>query len=165
MGSQRLALPADLLAPPRLPKKGSYPAGPTPPAQDPNRSARLEAQPYNRQQMAAGATPLRVYGLCRLACPHRVLKTVADDRSTDKPYRPTETARQHYLASFAGERFAKSLRYVRPTLNSCLSCAIFCHLRHASAHNQRRERPCCATGQRERLPKSKLEIIDAKHFI
>jgi hypothetical protein len=38
-------------------------------------------------------------------------------------YNPTDTAREDYLSSYEGERFAESMRYVRTYPERCRSCA------------------------------------------
>lgn len=85
-------------------------------------------------------------------------------------YSPTEAAREDYLSSFAGERFAESMRYVRtypeqlPVLRDLLPTIetpvlIITGARDAVVP------PVNAEYLHERLPNSKLDIIDAGHFI
>ena len=87
-----------------------------------------------------------------------------------KRYKPTETARQDYLASFEGERFAGSMRYVRaypeqlPLLRDLLP-TIETPVVIINGARDPGVPPVNAEYLHERLPNSKLEIIDAGHFI
>ena len=85
-------------------------------------------------------------------------------------YSPTDTAREDYLSSYVGERFAESMRYVRtypeqlPVLRDLLPTIetpvlIITGARDAVVP------PVNAEYLHERLPTSKLDIIDAGHFI
>jgi pimeloyl-ACP methyl ester carboxylesterase len=85
-------------------------------------------------------------------------------------YKPTETARQDYIASYDGDRFAESTRYVRaypqdlPVLRDWLPTVetpvlIINGARDAAVP------PVNAEFLHARLPKSKLNIIDAAHFV
>ena len=85
-------------------------------------------------------------------------------------YRPTEAAREDYLASYAGERFAESMRYVRtypeqlPVLRDLLPTIetpvlIITGARDAVVP------PVNAAYLHERLPTSTLAINDAGHFM
>ena len=84
--------------------------------------------------------------------------------------RPTDAARQDYLASFEGERFAESMRYVRaypeqlPVVRDLLA-SIETPVLIISGARDPVVPPPNAEYLRERLPKSKLDIIDAGHFI
>jgi pimeloyl-ACP methyl ester carboxylesterase len=85
-------------------------------------------------------------------------------------YKPSETARQDYLTSFAGERFAESMRYVRaypeqlPVLRDLLP-TIETPVLIINGARDPVVPPVNAEYLHERLPNSKLEIIDAGHFI
>jgi pimeloyl-ACP methyl ester carboxylesterase len=90
--------------------------------------------------------------------------------STLERYKPTDVARQDYITSFAGERFAESLRYVRaypeqlPVLGDLLS-TIDTPVLIINGARDPVVPPVNAEYLHERLPKSQLEIIDAGHFI
>jgi pimeloyl-ACP methyl ester carboxylesterase len=85
-------------------------------------------------------------------------------------YRPSDAAREDYLASFAGERFAESMRYVRtypeqlPILGDLLP-TIETPVQIITGTRDPVVPPVNATYLHERLPKSKLDLIDALHFI
>ncbi|HJY76540.1 MAG TPA: alpha/beta hydrolase, partial [Burkholderiales bacterium] len=85
-------------------------------------------------------------------------------------YRPTEAARQDYLSSYEGERFAESMRYVRaypeqlPVLGGLLP-TIETPVLIINGACDPVVPPVNAEFLHERLPRSKLEIIDAAHFI
>jgi pimeloyl-ACP methyl ester carboxylesterase len=85
-------------------------------------------------------------------------------------YALTEIAREDYLASYAGERFAESMRYVReypdqlPALSSLLP-RISTPVLIINGARDPVVPPVNAEYLHERLPKSQLEILDAKHFI
>jgi pimeloyl-ACP methyl ester carboxylesterase len=85
-------------------------------------------------------------------------------------YRPTDAAREDYLASFAGDRFAESMRYVRtypeqlPILSDLLP-TIETPVQIIAGARDPVVPPVNATYLHERLPKSKLDFIDASHFI
>lgn len=85
-------------------------------------------------------------------------------------YRPTDAARQDYLASFQGDRFAESMRYVRtypeqlPVLRDLLP-TIETPVLIINGARDPVVPPVNAEYLHERLPKSTLEIIDAGHFI
>jgi pimeloyl-ACP methyl ester carboxylesterase len=85
-------------------------------------------------------------------------------------YRPTEIARQDYLASFEGERFAESMRYVRaypqelPILRDLLA-TIETPVLIINGARDAVVPPVNAEYLHARLPKSKLDIVDAGHFI
>jgi pimeloyl-ACP methyl ester carboxylesterase len=89
--------------------------------------------------------------------------------STLERYKPTDAAFQDYLSAYQGERFAESMLYVRayseqlPILGDLLPTIetpvlIINGLRDPVVP------PVNAEYLHERLPKSKLELIDAKHF-
>ena len=90
--------------------------------------------------------------------------------STLERYRPTDTARQDYITSFEGDRFAESMRYVRaypqelPILRDLLA-TLDTPVLIINGARDRVVPPVNAEYLHERLPKSRLEIIDAGHFI
>src|SRR5262249_15310774 len=85
-------------------------------------------------------------------------------------YAPTDAAREDYLASYAGDRFAESMRYVQaypqelPILRDLLA-TIETPVQIISGARDRVVPPANAEFLHERLPKSKLDFIDAGHFI
>jgi pimeloyl-ACP methyl ester carboxylesterase len=85
-------------------------------------------------------------------------------------YKLTDAARQDYLASYAGERFAQSMRYVRaypeelPVLGGLLQ-TIQTPVLIINGARDPVVPPVNAEYLHERLPKSQLNIIDALHFI
>jgi pimeloyl-ACP methyl ester carboxylesterase len=85
-------------------------------------------------------------------------------------YRPTDAARQDYLSSYEGERFAESMRYVRtypeqlPVLRDLLP-TIETPVLIINGARDPVVPPVNAEYLHERLPKSKLDIIDAGHFV
>jgi pimeloyl-ACP methyl ester carboxylesterase len=85
-------------------------------------------------------------------------------------YRPTDAAREDYLASYQGERFAESMRYVRaypeqlPVLGDLLP-SIETPVQIINGARDPVVPPVNAEYLHKRLPKSKLDIIDAGHFI
>jgi len=85
-------------------------------------------------------------------------------------YRPSDVAFQDYLASFEGDRFAESMRYVRaypeqlPLLRDLLP-TIQTPVQIINGARDAVVPPVNAVYLHERLPKSKLDIIDAAHFI
>ena len=90
--------------------------------------------------------------------------------ATLERFKPTEAARQDYLASYEGERFAESMRYVRnypeqlPILRDLLPTI----KTPALIINGARDPvvpPVNAEYLHERLPRSTLNFIDAGHFI
>jgi pimeloyl-ACP methyl ester carboxylesterase len=95
---------------------------------------------------------------------------VAAVMATFERYKPTEAAREDYLASFEGERFAESMRYVRtypeqlPILGDLLP-KIETPVRIIAGARDSVVPPVNAEYLHERLPKSKLDLIDALHFI
>jgi pimeloyl-ACP methyl ester carboxylesterase len=90
--------------------------------------------------------------------------------ATLERYKLTDAAREDYLASFAGERFAESMRYVRsypeqlPVLRDLLP-TIETPVLIINGARDPVVPPVNAEFLHQRLPKSKLEIIDAGHFI
>jgi pimeloyl-ACP methyl ester carboxylesterase len=85
-------------------------------------------------------------------------------------YRPTQTAREDFLSSYEGERFAESMRYVRtypeqlPVLGDLLP-TIATPVLIINGARDPVVPPVNAEYLHERLPRSKLDIIDAGHFI
>jgi pimeloyl-ACP methyl ester carboxylesterase len=85
-------------------------------------------------------------------------------------YKLSDTARQDYLTSYQGERFAESMRYVRtypqelPVLGSLLQ-TIETPVLIINGARDPVVPPVNAEYLHERLPKSRLNIIDALHFI
>ena len=85
-------------------------------------------------------------------------------------YQPTDTAREDYLAAYAGERFAESLAYVRnyprelPVLRDLLP-AIETPVLIISAARDLVVPPSNAEFLHRRLPHSRLEAIEGGHFI
>ena len=95
---------------------------------------------------------------------------VAAAIGTLERYTPSDAAREDYLSSFAGERFAESMRYVQaypqelPVLRDLLP-TIETPVQIISGARDRVVPPVNAEFLHERLPKSKLDLIDAGHFI
>ena len=85
-------------------------------------------------------------------------------------YTPTAAAREDYLASYAGERFAESMRYVRaypaelPMLRELLP-RIQTPVLIINGRRDPVVPPVNAEFLHQRLPRSRLELIDAGHFI
>jgi len=85
-------------------------------------------------------------------------------------YTPSAAAREDYLASFAGDRFAESMRYVRtypeqlPILGTLLP-AIETPVQIISGARDPVVPRVNATYLDERLRRSKLDFLDALHFI
>jgi pimeloyl-ACP methyl ester carboxylesterase len=85
-------------------------------------------------------------------------------------YSPSNAAREDYLESFAGERFAESMRYVQaypqelPVLRDLLP-TIETPVQIINGARDLVVPPVNAEFLHERLPKSKLDFIDAGHFI
>jgi pimeloyl-ACP methyl ester carboxylesterase len=90
--------------------------------------------------------------------------------ATLERYKLTYAIREDYLKSYEGERFAESMRYVRtypeqlPVLGELLPKIETAVLIMAGARDPVVP-PVNAEYLHERLPKSKLEFIDASHFI
>lgn len=85
-------------------------------------------------------------------------------------YVPTETAREDYLASYAGERFADSMAYVRsyPTSLAELGALLPTIQTPVQIINGQHDPvvpPENAAYLHERLPNSKVALLDAGHFI
>lgn len=98
----------------------------------------------------------------------RVIVTAAI--GTLERYKPTDAARQDYLASFEGERFAESMRYVRnypeqlPVLRDLLP-TIKTPVQIINGARDSIVPPVNAEYLHECLPRSKLDIIDEGNFI
>jgi pimeloyl-ACP methyl ester carboxylesterase len=96
-------------------------------------------------------------------------EVVKNALGTLERYRPSEAAREDYLASYAGERFVESMRYVRayptelPALGNLLSDIQTPVLILQGERDMYVPRP---NGEYllERLPKARLEVIDSGHF-
>jgi pimeloyl-ACP methyl ester carboxylesterase len=90
--------------------------------------------------------------------------------ATLERYRLTDAAREDYLASFEGERFAESMRYVRtypeqlPLLRDLLP-TIEAPVQIIAGARDPIVPPINAEFLDERLPRSKLDFLDALHFI
>jgi pimeloyl-ACP methyl ester carboxylesterase len=95
---------------------------------------------------------------------------VAAAVGTLERYTPTDAAREDYLSSYAGERFAESMRYVRtypeqlPVLRDLLP-TIEIPVQIIAGARDPVVPPVNAEFLHERLPQSKLDFIDASHFI
>jgi pimeloyl-ACP methyl ester carboxylesterase len=95
---------------------------------------------------------------------------VAAAIGTLERYKPTEIARQDYLASYEGERFAESMRYVRtypeqlPILRDLLP-SIDTPVQIINGSRDPVVPPVNAQYLHDRLPRSKLDLVDAGHFI
>jgi pimeloyl-ACP methyl ester carboxylesterase len=95
---------------------------------------------------------------------------VAAAIGTLEHYTLSDAAREDYLASFAGERFAESIRYVQaypqelPVLRDLLP-TIETPVNIINGKRDPVVPPVNAEFLHERLPKSKLDLIDAGHFI
>jgi pimeloyl-ACP methyl ester carboxylesterase len=95
---------------------------------------------------------------------------VAASIGTLEHYTPSDAAREDYFASFAGERFAESIRYVQayprelPILRDLLP-TIETPVNIINGKRDRVVPPVNAEFLHQRLPKSKLDLIDAGHFI
>ena len=85
-------------------------------------------------------------------------------------YTPTDAAREDYLLSYEGPRFAESMRYVRtyptqlPILRDLLP-GIRTPVQIIAGRRDPVVPPVNAEFLHERLPLSKLDIIDAGHFV
>jgi pimeloyl-ACP methyl ester carboxylesterase len=85
-------------------------------------------------------------------------------------YRPSDVALDDYESAYAGERFAESMRYVRaypvelPVLRDLLP-GIRTPVQILSGGRDPVVPPVNAMDLHERLPRSRLDLIDGKHFI
>jgi pimeloyl-ACP methyl ester carboxylesterase len=90
--------------------------------------------------------------------------------ATLERYRPSDAVREDYLASYAGERFADSMPYVRtyptelPALRDLLP-AIQTPVQIISGIRDPVVPPANSEYLHERLPKSTLTLLDAGHFV
>jgi pimeloyl-ACP methyl ester carboxylesterase len=97
-------------------------------------------------------------------------QVVARAVGTLERYKLTEAARQDYLLSYEGERFAESMRYVQtyptdlPVLRDLLP-TIQTPVQIITGRHDPVVPLANAEFLHERLPKSRLEIIDVGHFI
>ena len=88
---------------------------------------------------------------------------------THERYTPTDAAREDYLASYAGERFAESMRYVQtypqelPILRDLLP-TIDTPIQIFAGKRDRVVPPANAEFLHRRLPKSKLDIMETGHW-
>jgi pimeloyl-ACP methyl ester carboxylesterase len=90
--------------------------------------------------------------------------------STLERYKPTDEAVQDYLSSYQGERFAESMQYVRAypeqlAILRDLLPTIQTPVLNINGSRDPVVPPVNAEYLHKRLPKSKLEIIDAGHFL
>jgi pimeloyl-ACP methyl ester carboxylesterase len=94
---------------------------------------------------------------------------VARAIGTLERYTLTDVAREDYLSSYEGDRFVESMRYVRayptelPILRDLLP-DIQTPVQLIAGKRDPVVPPVNAEFLHERLPKSKLDIIDAGHF-
>jgi pimeloyl-ACP methyl ester carboxylesterase len=94
---------------------------------------------------------------------------VANAMALFESYEPSDTARQDYLASYAGTRFAESARYVRSyptdlaTLRDLLP-EIQTPMQIIAGKRDPLVPPANAEYLHERLPHSKLALLDTGHF-
>ena len=95
---------------------------------------------------------------------------VAAALTTLERYTPSDAAREDYLYSYAGERFADSTSYVRsyprelPILRDLLS-EIRTPVKIISGAHDKVVPPVNATFLAERLPNAEAALLDAGHFI
>jgi len=97
----------------------------------------------------------------------RQVVTVA--MGTLERYTPSEAAREDYLSSYAGERFAESMRYVQaypeelPILSDLLT-TIQTPVLIFAGKRDRVVPPVNAEFLHQRLPRSRLDILDSGHW-
>jgi pimeloyl-ACP methyl ester carboxylesterase len=90
--------------------------------------------------------------------------------STLERYKPTDAAREDYLASYAGTRFAESIAYVQkypaelPVLRDLLP-TMQTPVQIISGKRDAVVPPANAEFLHDRIPGSKLDMLDAGHFI
>jgi pimeloyl-ACP methyl ester carboxylesterase len=95
---------------------------------------------------------------------------VAAAIGTLEHYKPSSAASEDYIASFAGDRFAESIRYVQayprelPVLRDLLP-TIETPVNIINGKRDPVVPPANAEFLHQRLPKSKLDLLDAGHFI
>ena len=97
-------------------------------------------------------------------------KILADVMGTFERYKPTEAAHEDYLLSIEGERFGESMRYVRSCPEQLLILGdllpkIETPVQLIAGARDPVVPPVNAEYLHERLPRSKLDIINALHFI
>ena len=96
-------------------------------------------------------------------------RIVAEALGTLERYTPSDTAREDYLASYEGERFAETMAYVRayptdlPILGGLLPDIQTPALIIAGARDEVVP-PVNAEYLHARLPKSRLAVVDTGHF-
>jgi pimeloyl-ACP methyl ester carboxylesterase len=96
-------------------------------------------------------------------------QVVAMVMGTLERYQPTETAREDYLLLYEGERFAESMRYVRthptdlPVLRDLLP-TIQTPVQMITGRRDPVVPLVNAEFLQERLPRSKLAVLDTGHF-
>ena len=117
--------------------------------------------------------PLKEWVFAPSLDPYRKIdgrQIVAAAVSTLERYKLTDAAREDYLASYAGDRFAESIRYVQtypkelPVLGEKLK-DIQTPIQIIAGKRDTVVPPINAEFLHERLPKSKLDFIDAGHFV
>jgi pimeloyl-ACP methyl ester carboxylesterase len=88
---------------------------------------------------------------------------------TFERYKPSDIAREDYMASYEGDRFAESMRYVQtypeelPILRDLLP-RIETPVRIVASRRDKVVPPVNAEFLHDRLPRSDLRLIDAGHF-
>src|SRR5262252_8203425 len=117
--------------------------------------------------------PLREWVFARDLAPYRRIggrAIVERVLGTLERYKATDAAREDYLASFEGDRFAESMRYVQayPSELEVLRDALAQIQTPVKIIAGRRDMvvpPVNAEFLHERLPHSALHLIDAGHFV
>jgi len=117
--------------------------------------------------------PLREWVFARDLAPYRRIggrAIVERVLGTLERYKATDAAREDYLASFEGDRFAESMRYVQayPSELEVLRDALAQIQTPVKIIAGRRDMvvpPVNAEFLHERLPHSELHLIDAGHFV
>jgi pimeloyl-ACP methyl ester carboxylesterase len=117
--------------------------------------------------------PLREWVFARDVEPYRRIggrAIVERTLGTLERYKVTDAAREDYLASFEGDRFAESIRYVQsyPTELEALCEALPKIETPVQIISGRRDAvvpPVNAEYLHDRLPHSELHLIDATHFV
>jgi len=117
--------------------------------------------------------PLREWVFARDLGPYRRIggrAIVERTLGTLERYKVSDAAREDYLASFEGDRFAESIRYVQsyPTELEALSAVLPQVETPVQIISGRRDAvvpPVNAEYLHDRLPHSELHLIDAPHFV
>ena len=117
--------------------------------------------------------PLREWVFARDLEPYRRIggrAIVERTLRTLERYKVSDTAREDYLASFEGDRFAESIRYVQsyPTELEALRAVLPQVQTPVQIISGRRDAvvpPANAEYLHDRLPHSELHLVDATHFI